>query len=111
MAKAADVPVGAQVVGVEGQHADAQRAGDALAGELAAGGGHAQAFASYERETRGFVAEHQHLGREGTDHFFLGTPAQEECDRSAAARPHLVRLKDYAAGFAAERPSPGRAAR
>ncbi|WP_440089561.1 FAD-dependent monooxygenase [Streptosporangium sp. LJ11] len=82
-----------------------------LAGELAAGGDHAQAFASYEREMRGFVDEHQHLGREGTDQFFLGTPPQEGFDRTTAARPHLVRLKDYAPGFAAERPSPGRAAR
>ncbi|TDD49309.1 FAD-dependent oxidoreductase [Nonomuraea terrae] len=82
-----------------------------LAGELAAGGGHAQAFAAYEREMRGFVAEHQHMGREGADQFFLGTPLQERLDRTTAARPHLVRLKNYAPGFAAERPSPGRTAR
>ncbi|MFC5822030.1 hypothetical protein [Nonomuraea harbinensis] len=82
-----------------------------VAGELAAGGGHARAFAACERETRGFVAEHQHLGREGADQFFLGTPPQEGLDRTTAARPHLMRLKDYVPGFAAERPSPGRAAR
>ncbi|MEO3802021.1 FAD-dependent monooxygenase [Nonomuraea sp. B1E8] len=73
-----------------------------LAGELAAGGDHAQAFAAYEREMRGFVAEHQHMGREGTDQFFLGARP----DRTPAARPHLVRLRDYVPGFAAERPSP-----
>ncbi|MEV0622305.1 FAD-dependent monooxygenase [Nonomuraea sp. NPDC050404] len=82
-----------------------------LAGELAVGGDHARAFASYEREMRGFVAEHQHLGREATDRFFLGTPSQEGFDRTTAVRPHLVRLKDYVPGFAAEQPSPGRAAR
>ncbi|MFC4062486.1 FAD-dependent monooxygenase [Planomonospora corallina] len=82
-----------------------------LAGELAAGGGHARAFAAYEREMRGFVAEHQHLGREGADQFFLSTPPQEGLDRTTAARPHVMRLKDYVPGFAAERPSPGRAAR
>ncbi|MEU4511215.1 FAD-dependent monooxygenase [Nonomuraea wenchangensis] len=82
-----------------------------LAGELAADGGHARAFAAYEREMRGFVAEHRHLGREGADLFFLGTPPQEGLDRTTAARPHLMRLKDYVPGWAAERPSPGRAAR
>ncbi|MEV1005644.1 FAD-dependent monooxygenase [Nonomuraea sp. NPDC050202] len=82
-----------------------------LAGELAAGGGHAEAFAAYEWEMRGFVAEHQHMACEGADQFFLGTPSQEGLDRTAAARPQLVRLKDYVPGFAVERPSPGRAAR
>ncbi|UBU18704.1 FAD-dependent monooxygenase [Nonomuraea gerenzanensis] len=81
-----------------------------LAGELATGGGHARAFAAYERELRGFVAEHQHLGREGADRFFLGTPPQAGLGR-ATARPCLVRLRDYAPGFAAERPSSGRTAR
>ncbi|WP_067830355.1 FAD-dependent monooxygenase [Actinomadura kijaniata] len=82
-----------------------------LAGELAAGGGHAEAFAAYEREMRGFVAEHQQMGREGADQFFLGPPPEEELGRTTVARPHLVRLRNYAPGFAAERSSPGRAAR
>ncbi|GGS67292.1 hypothetical protein GCM10010176_007520 [Nonomuraea spiralis] len=34
--QAEGVPVGAQVVGVDGQHADAQRAGDALSGQAGA---------------------------------------------------------------------------
>ncbi|MEV4456461.1 hypothetical protein [Microbispora sp. NPDC049633] len=68
-------------------------------------------FAAYEREMRGFVAEHQHLGREGADQFLLGTPPQEGLDRTTAARPRLMRLKDYVPGFATGRPSPGRAAR
>ncbi|MEN3536766.1 FAD-dependent monooxygenase [Microbispora sp. ZYX-F-249] len=82
-----------------------------LAGELAAGGGHAEAFAAYEREMRGFVAEHQQMGREGADQFFLGPPPEKELGRTTVARPHLVRLRNYASGFAGERPSPGRAAR
>ncbi|MEV4290638.1 FAD-dependent monooxygenase [Nonomuraea bangladeshensis] len=82
-----------------------------LAGELAAGGGHARAFAAYEREMRGFVAEHQQMGREGADQFFLGPPPREEFGRTTVARPHLVRLRNYAPGFASERSSPGRAAR
>ncbi|MEV4476481.1 hypothetical protein [Nonomuraea sp. NPDC049504] len=80
-----------------------------LAGELAAGGGHTHAFAAYEREMRGFVAEHQHLGREGADQFFLATPSRDGLGRTTAARPHLVRLKDCVPGFAAEWPSPGAA--
>ncbi|MGA4992077.1 FAD-dependent monooxygenase [Nonomuraea bangladeshensis] len=82
-----------------------------LAGELATGGGHAGAFAAYEREMRGFVAEHQQMGREGADKFFLGPPPEEELGRTTVARPHLVRLRNYAPGFAGERPSPGWAAR
>ncbi|MFB9477391.1 FAD-dependent monooxygenase [Nonomuraea salmonea] len=81
-----------------------------LAGELAvAGGEHPAAFAAYEREMRGFVAEHQQIGREGADRFFMGMPAQEAPDMIAAgtretARAHLVRLKDYAPSFAARWP-------
>jgi 2-polyprenyl-6-methoxyphenol hydroxylase-like FAD-dependent oxidoreductase len=56
-----------------------------LAGELAAGGGHARAFAAYEREMRGFVAEHQQMGREGADQFFLGPPPREESGRTTVA--------------------------
>ncbi|MEV4799459.1 FAD-dependent monooxygenase [Nonomuraea sp. NPDC049421] len=81
-----------------------------LAGELAvAGGEHPAAFAAYEREMRGFVAEHQQIGREGADRFFMGMPTQEAPGMTAAgtratARTHLVRLKDYAPSFAAQWP-------
>ncbi|WP_197093413.1 FAD-dependent monooxygenase [Nonomuraea sp. SBT364] len=82
-----------------------------LAGELAvAGGDHAVAFAAYEREMRGFVAEHQQMGREGADRFFMGTPIQEELGLVAANAPEaaacaqIVRLKDYAPRFAAQWP-------
>ncbi|SDK16669.1 FAD-dependent monooxygenase [Streptomyces indicus] len=74
-----------------------------LAGELAAAGGdHVRAFAAYEREMRGFVAEHQKAGREGAEAFFMGTPTQELLDMLAAGMPHtergaVVRLKDYPA--------------
>ncbi|MEW9555337.1 FAD-dependent monooxygenase [Nonomuraea sp. NPDC050783] len=81
-----------------------------LAGELATAGDQAEAFAAYEREMRGFVAEHQQMGREGADQFFLGPPPEEELG-TTVARPHLVRLRNYAPGLAAERSSPGRAAR
>ncbi|MER7132667.1 FAD-dependent oxidoreductase [Streptosporangium saharense] len=63
-----------------------------LAGELGvADGDHATAFAAYERETRGFVAEHQQLGREGIDRFFLGAPIRETPD-TAAAEATLARV-------------------
>lgn len=81
-----------------------------LAGELAvAGGGHTAAFAAYEREMRGFVAEHQQMGREGADRFFMGMPIQEAPEMIAAGtreapQTHLVRLKDYASSFAARWP-------
>ncbi|MFB4271515.1 FAD-dependent monooxygenase [Nonomuraea sp. GTA35] len=78
-----------------------------LAGELAvAGGEHVVAFAAYEREMRGFVAEHQQMGREEADRFFMGTPLQAGLGTVAAgapgvARGQIVRLKDYASSFAA----------
>ncbi|GAA2670705.1 FAD-dependent monooxygenase [Nonomuraea recticatena] len=81
-----------------------------LAGELAvADGEHTAAFAAYEREMRGFVAEHQQMGREGADRFFMGMPIQEAPEMIAAGtreapRTHLVRLKDYAPSFAARWP-------
>jgi 2-polyprenyl-6-methoxyphenol hydroxylase-like FAD-dependent oxidoreductase len=81
-----------------------------LAGELAvAGGDHTVAFATYEREMRGFVAEHQQMGREGADRFFMGTPIQEasgmaDVDAPGMAHAQIVRLKDYAPSFAATRP-------
>ncbi|MFB4272975.1 FAD-dependent oxidoreductase [Nonomuraea sp. GTA35] len=80
-----------------------------LAGELAvAGGEHPAAFAAYEREMRGFVAEHQQIGREGADRFFMGMPAQAPdviaTGTRETARTHLVRLKDYAPSFAARWP-------
>ncbi|MFJ5549976.1 FAD-dependent monooxygenase [Streptomyces sp. NPDC093225] len=73
-----------------------------LAGELAAAGGdHAAAFAAYERGMRGYVAEHQALGREGAERFFMPAPTQEVLDALAAqapehARTEPVRLRDYA---------------
>ncbi|GAA1761705.1 FAD-dependent monooxygenase [Nonomuraea bangladeshensis] len=81
-----------------------------LAGELAdASGEHTAAFAVYEREMRGFVAEHQQMGREGADRFFMGTPLHEGVGMVAANVPEvacgqIVRLKDYAPSFAATRP-------
>ncbi|MGP3960532.1 FAD-dependent monooxygenase [Nonomuraea sp. 3N208] len=81
-----------------------------LAGELAAAGGrHVAAFAAYEREMRGFVAEHQQVGREGADRFFMGMPNQQVLDMLAAnvpevARAQIVRLKDYAPSFSAKWP-------
>ncbi|GAA5065370.1 2-polyprenyl-6-methoxyphenol hydroxylase-like FAD-dependent oxidoreductase [Thermocatellispora tengchongensis] len=70
-----------------------------LAGEPAvAGGDHTAAFAAYEAAMRGFAAEHQQMGREGADRFFMGMPPQEALD---TARARIVRLRDYAPGFAA----------
>ncbi|MEV0530414.1 FAD-dependent monooxygenase [Kitasatospora sp. NPDC050463] len=74
-----------------------------LAGELAASGGdHLVAFAAYEREMRGYVTEHQTLGREGAERFFMPAPTQEILDMLAAQTPENtrtspVRLRDYAA--------------
>ncbi|MEW2417666.1 FAD-dependent monooxygenase [Streptomyces sp. NPDC046866] len=49
-----------------------------LAGELAAhGGDHTAAFAAYEHRMRPCVTEHQTLGREGAERFFLPAPTQE----------------------------------
>ncbi|MER7209182.1 FAD-dependent monooxygenase [Streptosporangium sp. NPDC000239] len=72
-----------------------------LAGELAvAGGDHTMAFAAYEREMRGLVAEHQQLGREGADRFFLGSPIREAPDMTATevTLARIVRLKNYVSG-------------
>jgi 2-polyprenyl-6-methoxyphenol hydroxylase-like FAD-dependent oxidoreductase len=80
-----------------------------LAGELAvAGGDHTAAFAAYEREMRGFVAEHQQMGRDEADRFFMGGPLHQGVGPAAArapqvARGQIVRLKDYAPGFASRR--------
>ncbi|MEU1737380.1 hypothetical protein [Streptosporangium sp. NPDC020145] len=41
------------------------------------------AFAAYEREMHGLVAEYQQLGREGADRFFLGSPIREAPDMTA----------------------------
>lgn len=72
-----------------------------LAGELAAAGGdHTTAFAAYERGMRGYVTEHQALGREGAERFFMPAPTQEVLDMLAAQAPENtratpVRLRDY----------------
>ncbi|MFF3677434.1 FAD-dependent monooxygenase [Streptomyces sp. NPDC002120] len=74
-----------------------------LAGELAASGGdHTTAFAAYEREMRGYVSEHQSVGREGAERFFMPAPTQEILDMLAAQAPENtrttpIRLRDYAA--------------
>ncbi|MCB5177984.1 FAD-dependent monooxygenase [Streptomyces antimicrobicus] len=73
-----------------------------LAGELAArGGDHTAAFAAYERQMRPRAAEHQALGREGAERFFLPAPTQDVLDRLADhARENTptapVRLPDRA---------------
>ncbi|MFG2292493.1 hypothetical protein [Streptomyces sp. NPDC048603] len=66
------------------------------------GGDHAAAFAAYEREMRGYVAEHQALGREGAERFFMLAPTQEVLDMLAAGAPENtrtepVRVRDYSA--------------
>ncbi|MDH6541193.1 FAD-dependent monooxygenase [Streptomyces sp. SPB4] len=72
-----------------------------LAGELAVSGGdHVAAFAAYEERMRGYVAEHQALGREGAERFFMPAPTQEILDMLAANAPENtrtepVRLQDY----------------
>ncbi|WP_371677758.1 FAD-dependent monooxygenase [Streptomyces sp. NBC_01276] len=74
-----------------------------LAGELAvAAGDHATAFAAYEHLMRPYVAEHQALGREGAERFFMPAPTQEILDMLAADAPEKtrtepIRLRDYAA--------------
>ncbi|MEU8028297.1 FAD-dependent monooxygenase [Streptomyces sp. NPDC049099] len=73
-----------------------------LAGELAhARGDHTAAFAAYEDAMRPFVTEHQAVGREGAERFFLPAPTQEALDMLAAGAPEgtraeAVRLPDYA---------------
>ncbi|MFG1948709.1 FAD-dependent monooxygenase [Nonomuraea sp. NPDC048826] len=60
-----------------------------LAGELAvAGGEHTAAFAAYEREMRGFAAEHQQMGRDEADRFFMGGPFTK-----GSARPPPTRRR------------------
>ncbi|MFI6036012.1 FAD-dependent monooxygenase [Streptomyces sp. NPDC051315] len=73
-----------------------------LAGELAqARGNHTAAFAAYENVMRPFVTEHQAVGREGAERFFMPAPTQEVLDVLAATAPErtrteAVRLPDYA---------------
>ena len=73
-----------------------------LAGELAqARGDHRAAFTAYENAMRPFVTEHQAVGREGAERFFMPAPTQEVLDMLAAnapenTRPQVVRLPDYA---------------
>lgn len=82
-----------------------------LAGELATtGGDHTSAFAAYEREMRGYVTEHQTVGPEGAERFFMPAPTQEILDMLAAQAPENtritpIRLRDYTAS-----PSPEPAA-
>ncbi|MFE5537463.1 FAD-dependent monooxygenase [Streptomyces sp. NPDC056492] len=74
-----------------------------LAGELATHhGDHATAFAAYEQQLRPYVSEHQALGREGAERFFLPAPTQEILDMLAANAPENtrtepIRLPDYTA--------------
>ncbi|RST08679.1 FAD-dependent oxidoreductase [Streptomyces sp. WAC07149] len=78
-----------------------------LAGELAAReGDHTAAFAAYEQQMRPYVAEHQALGREGAERFFMPAPTQEILDMLAASAPENtrtkpVRLPDYTPATAA----------
>ncbi|MCX4546972.1 FAD-dependent monooxygenase [Streptomyces sp. NBC_01565] len=78
-----------------------------LAGELAArDGDHTAAFAAYEQQMRPYVAEHQALGQEGAERFFMPAPTQEILDMLAAnapenARTEPVRLRDYTPATAA----------
>ncbi|MET3988160.1 FAD-dependent monooxygenase [Streptomyces sp. PvR034] len=78
-----------------------------LAGELAArGGDHAAAFTAYEQRMRPYVAEHQALGREGAERFFMPAPTQEILDALAANAPENtrtepVRLPDHTPAGAA----------
>jgi 2-polyprenyl-6-methoxyphenol hydroxylase-like FAD-dependent oxidoreductase len=52
-----------------------------LAGELAAAGGdHEQAYAAYEGQLRGYVADNQQAGAAGADMFFGPPPTQEMLD-------------------------------
>lgn len=74
-----------------------------LAGELAqARGNHTEAFTAYEHAMRPFVTEHQAVGREGAERFFMPAPTQEVLDMLAAnalenTRTEAIRLPDYAA--------------
>ncbi|GAA3282979.1 FAD-dependent monooxygenase [Streptomyces lavendulae] len=78
-----------------------------LAGELATrDGDHTAAFAAYEQQMRPYVAEHQALGREGAERFFMPAPTQEILDMLAANAPENtrtepVRLPDYTPATAA----------
>ncbi|TQE20170.1 FAD-dependent oxidoreductase [Streptomyces ipomoeae] len=73
-----------------------------LAGELArADSDHTAAFIAYEKAMRPFVTEHQAVGREGAERFFMPAPSQEVLDMLAANAPEntrteVVRLPDYA---------------
>ncbi|MDT0570951.1 FAD-dependent oxidoreductase [Streptomyces sp. DSM 3412] len=73
-----------------------------LAGELArADSDHTAAFITYEKAMRPFVTEHQAVGREGAERFFMPAPSQEVLDMLAADAPEntrteVVRLPDYA---------------
>ncbi|TQE27669.1 FAD-dependent oxidoreductase [Streptomyces ipomoeae] len=73
-----------------------------LAGELArADSDHMAAFIAYEKAMRPFVTEHQAVGREGAERFFMPAPSQEVLDMLAANAPEntrteVVRLPDYA---------------
>lgn len=73
-----------------------------LAGELAqARGNHTTAYTAYENAMRPFVTEHQAVGREGAERFFMPAPTQEVLDMLAAnvperTRTEAVRLPDYA---------------
>ncbi|MFF8983798.1 hypothetical protein ACF08E_10445 [Streptomyces globisporus] len=72
-----------------------------LAGELArADSDHTSAFTAYEKALRPFVTEHQAVGREGAQRFFMPAPSQEVLDMLAAnapenSRTEVVRLPDY----------------
>lgn len=73
-----------------------------LAGELArADSDYTAAFIAYEKAMRPFVTEHQAVGREGAERFFMPAPSQEVLDMLAANAPEntrteVVRLPDYA---------------
>ncbi|MFF4851162.1 FAD-dependent monooxygenase [Streptomyces sp. NPDC001194] len=59
-----------------------------LAGELSrAGGDPAAAFAAYEQGMRGLVAEHQAMGRDVAERYFMPPPSQEVLDLLAAGDP------------------------
>jgi 2-polyprenyl-6-methoxyphenol hydroxylase-like FAD-dependent oxidoreductase len=72
-----------------------------LAGELAqARGDHKAAFTAYENAMRPFAIEHQAVGREGAERFFMPAPTQDVLDMLAANAPEntraqVVRLPDY----------------
>lgn len=72
-----------------------------LAGELATSGGDFEAaFLAYENQMRGYVEEHQQVGRDGVGHYFMESPDQETLDMIAANAPEvtrtqIVKLRDY----------------